>query len=51
MFSVALRKGKTTEMCRQFLWEAHGWPPAMAEEVASRFRQVAAVAASALLAR
>lgn len=47
MISVVLQRGKTTEMCRQFCWEAHGWAPAVAEEVASRFGQVAAIAASA----
>jgi len=47
MFSVVLQKGKTTEMCRQFQWKARGWAPAMVEEVASRFGQVAAVAAGA----
>lgn len=47
MFSVALWKGTATEMCRQFHWEARGWAPTVAEEVASRFGQLAAVAASA----
>lgn len=47
MFFVVLGKGATTEMCGQFLWEARRWAPARAEEVASGFRQVAAVAASA----
>lgn len=47
MFFVVLQNGATTEMCGQLPWEARRWAPTRAGQVASGFRQVAAVAASA----